>query len=454
MKRLSRRARWLSALCVLVLLAGGCSSRDDDDEATGGGGGGNGGDEAASDIPTEDCPTDPTTEIEGDTITVASSYPESGAAASLAEVAAGWQAYFEKINAEGGVEIAGNTYQLDWETADDGYDPDRTRTNIQEAVGSDGGDAFAVFAAIGTAGNLAIRDLLNGLCVPHLHAASGSPAWGNPDFPWTVGGSNPVYTLEAQVFADLLEQENPDAQVAMLLQDDDFGNAYEEGFRQAIEGTDIEVVEVQRYQPGITTDVSTQMTALAASGADTFFDGAVGLPCLQGVTAAGEANWEREITWVSSVCISRTIIDQNPAAFVDTYSLGNIKNPEDPGYEDDPAMQEFKEALGETDSGNAAFGWTDAAIFVQALEQAEAPTRLALMESYRDLDLGDDVGLLGPGLGVTLSEDDRYMGERLDMVQFNFTSPDQPYFFAPLDEEIFEFEGQTPDHTPENLISD
>jgi branched-chain amino acid transport system substrate-binding protein len=452
MKRLSRRARWLSALSVLVLIAGGCSSRDDDEgAATGGGDGGDGGSSA---IPTEDCPTDPTAEIEGDTITVASSYPESGAAASLGEVAAGWQAYFEKVNAEGGVEIAGNTYQLAWETADDGYDPDRTRTNIQEAVGSDGGDAFAVFAAIGTAGNLAVRDLLNGLCVPHLHAASGSPAWGNPDFPWTVGGSNPVYTLEAQVFADLLEQENPDARVAMLLQDDDFGNAYEEGFRQAIEGTDIEIVRAERYQPGITTDVSSQMTALAASDADTFFNGAVGLPCLQGVTAANEANWERAVTWVSSVCISRTIIDQNPAAFVDTYSLGNLKNPEDPGYDDDPAMQEFKEALGEEDSGNAAFGWTDAAIFVEALEQAEAPTRLALMESYRDLDLGDDVGLLGPGLGVTLSGEDRYMGERLDMVQFQFTSPQEPYFFAPLDEEIFDFEGQTQEHTPESLISD
>jgi branched-chain amino acid transport system substrate-binding protein len=310
-----------------------------------------------------------------------------------------------------------------------------------------------VFAAIGTAGNLAVRDLLNGLCVPHLHAASGSPAWGNPDFPWTVGGSNPVYTLEAQVFADLLEQENPDAHVAMLLQDDDFGNAYEEGFRQAVEGTDIEIT-VERYQPGITTDVSTQMTALAASGADTFFDGAVGLPCLQGVTAANDASWEREITWVSSVCISRTILNQNPAAFVDTYSLGNLQNPMDPSYDDDPAMAEFKGALGENDSGNAAFGWNEAAIFVEALEQAEAPSRLALMESYRNLDLGDDVGLMGPGLGVTLSEDDRYMGERLDMVQFNFTSPDQPYFYAPLDEEIFDFEGQTLDHTPEDLITE
>jgi branched-chain amino acid transport system substrate-binding protein len=451
MKQRSRTARWLWALGALVLIAGACSSRDDEDASTGGDGGGGGG--GSSDIPTENCPTDPTAEIEGDTIRLVSSYPQSGSAASLSEVAAGWEAYFEKVNAEGGVEIAGNTYQIETESQDDAYDPGQTSTNINELVGADGSDAFAAFSVIGTGGNAAVREQLNNLCVPHLHAASGSPAWGNPDFPWTVGGSNPVYTLEAQVFADLLEQENPDARVAMLVQDDDFGRAYEEGLERAIEGTDIEIVTVERYQPGVVTDVSAQMTNLTSSDADTFFDGGVGLPCLQGIQAANDANWERAITWVSSVCISRTIIDQDPEAFIDTYSFGNLKNPEDPGYDADPAMQEFKEAVGETDSGNAAFGWNEAAILVEALEQAEAPTRLALMESYRDLDLGDDVGLMGPGLGVTLSEDDRYMGERVDLVQFNYTSPDQPYFFAPPDEEIFDFEGETPELTPEDLIT-
>jgi branched-chain amino acid transport system substrate-binding protein len=452
------RSKAVAALMAMVLLLGSaCSQRDDDDDTSSGGGGTSGGGEAAG-IDTENCGSDPTAEIEGDTIKLVSSYPQSGNAASLAEVAAGWQSYFDKVNDDGGVEVAGKTYTIETEAKDDAYDPGKTATNIQELVGADGSGAFAVFAAIGTAGNLAIRESLNDLCVPQLHAASGSPAWGNPDFPWTVGATNPVYTLEAQVFVDLLKRENPDAKVAMLVQDDDFGRAYEEGVAAAVEGTDIEVVEVQKYAPGILTDVSPQMSALTASGADTFFDGGVGLPCSQGVTAAKEANWDREITWITSVCPSKTILSQDPEAFADAYTAGNLKNPMDPQFADDPAMQEFKDALKkyspdtDTDSGNAAFGWNEAALFVQALENAEAPTRLALLESYRDLEADDSVGLLAPDVSVQLTDDDRYLGEQLALAQFKFNSADD-WYVTPTEDDVYDFNGKAADLTPEDLIT-
>lgn len=454
------RFKAVAALMALALLfSTACSQRDDDDDETSSGEGtAEGGGGEAAGIDTENCASDPTAEIEGDTIRLVSSYPQSGSAASLAEVAAGWGAYFDKVNADGGVEVAGNTYQIETEAKDDEYDPGQTATNITELVGADGTGAFAVFAAIGTAGNLAIREQLNSLCVPQLHAASGSPAWGNPDFPWTVGATNPVYTLEAQVFVDLLERENPDAKVALLVQDDDFGRAYEEGIAAAVEGTDIEVVETQRYAPGILTDVSPQMSAITASGADTFFDGGVGLPCSQAVSAAAEANWEREITWITSVCPSKTILSQDPEAFADAYTAGNLKNPMDPQFDDDEAMTEFKEQLAEsspdtdTDSGNAAFGWNEAALFVRALENAEAPTRLAVMESYASLEAGDDVGLLAPGVSVAFGEDDRYFGEQLALAQFQYNGPDD-WYVTPTDDEVFDFNGETTDLTPEDLIS-
>ena len=82
--------------------------------------------------------------------------------------------------------------------------------------------------------NNTIRDLLGELCVPNLFAATGSPAWGNPDYPWTIGSTLAPYTLEGQVFEQYLSDEKPDASVAMLVQDDDFGAAYEEGFKSAI----------------------------------------------------------------------------------------------------------------------------------------------------------------------------------------------------------------------------
>lgn len=444
-----------SLMAMALLFSSACSQRDDDDDTTSGGGGG--GDESSS-IDTSNCGSDPTQEIEGDTIKLVSSYPQSGSAASLAEVAAGWHAYFETVNAEGGVEIAGNSYQIETEAKDDEYDPGQTATNISELVGADGSGAFAVFAAIGTAGNLAIREQLNDLCIPQISAASGSPAWGNPDYPWTVGGSNPVYTLEAQVFVDFLEEQKPDAKIAMLVQDDDFGTAYEEGVSRAIEGTDMEIVEIQKYAPGVLTDVSPQMTTLTASGADVFFDGAVGLPCSQAVTAAKEANWERDVTWISSVCPSKTVLGQDPEAFADVYTAGNLKNPMDPTFDDDENMNAFREAMEqyspETDiqSGNAAFGWTDAALFVKALEQAEAPTRLAVLESYNDFEADSETGLLAEGVTVERTADDPYLGEQLDLAQFKFESADS-WYVTRVGEEIKDFNGETADLTPESLIT-
>ncbi len=452
------RAKAVAGLMAMALLfSSACSQRDDDDDTSSGGGGSGGGGESSS-IDTSNCGSDPTQEIEGDTIKLVSSYPQSGNAASLAEVAAGWHAYFETVNADGGVEIAGNSYQIETEAKDDEYDPGQTATNISELVGADGSNAFAVFAAIGTAGNLAIREQLNDLCIPQLHAASGSPSWGNPDYPWTVGGSNPVYTLEAQVFVDLLKEQAPDAKIAMLVQDDDFGTAYVEGVTEAIADTDMEIVEVQKYAPGVLTDVSPQMTTLTASGADVFFDGGVGLPCSQGVTAAKEANWDRTITWISSVCPSKTVLSQDPEAFADGYTTGNLKNPMDPTFDDDEAMNAFRDGMEEyspdTDiqSGNAAFGWTDAAIFVKALEQAEAPTRLAVLESYQDLEADTETGLLAEDVTVQLTEDDRYLGEQLDLAQFKFESADS-WYVTSVGEEVKDFNGETVDLTPEDLIN-
>ena len=215
---------------------------------------------------------------------------------------------------------------------------------------------------------------------------------------------------------------------------------------------------MQKYAPGVLTDVSPQMTTLTASGADVFFDGGVGLPCSQGVIAAQEANWERDVTWISSVCPSKTVLSQDPEAFADAYTVGNLKNPMDPQFDDDENMNAFREAMEEyspdTDiqSGNAAFGWNDAALFVKAMEQAEAPTRLALIESYQDLEADSETGLLAEDVSVQLTEDDRYLGEQLDLAQFKFESADS-WYVTRVGDEVNDFNGQTVDLTPEDLIN-
>lgn len=90
----------------------------------------------------------------------------------------------------------------------------------------------------------------------------------------------------------------------MLRQDDDFGDAYEEGFRKSIEGTDITLVKVAKYPTG-SSDVGSQVTSLASSGADAFFNGSTLLACPNALQEAKSAGWKRDSTFVSGACISR-----------------------------------------------------------------------------------------------------------------------------------------------------
>ncbi|HXH56794.1 ABC transporter substrate-binding protein [Iamia sp.] len=444
----------LALLATLLLVTSACTSRDEDSsESTGGEGEGG----SAEGIETEDCLTDPASEIEGDTIKLVSSYPQSGLTAAFAEIARGWAAYFDQVNADGGVEIAGNTYQIEFEDADDEYNPQQTASNIEELVGQEGTDAFAAFSVVGTANNLNVRSFLDERCVPNLLAATGSPAWGNPEFPWTIGSSLTPYTLEAHAFADYLEENQPDAQVAMLRQADDFGDAYEQGFRNAIEGTDIELVAVEEY-PVAATDVGAQITSLANSGADAFFNGGTLLACPSGLTAAQSEGWEAT-TWVSGTCISKTLMGIAGAAGDDVISLTNLKDPQNPKYAEDEAMVAFMEAVEQyrpnfkgreldLENGIVGYGWTQADLLIQSMEAAEAPTRLAIMEAVRNMD-GLESGLLIEGVSISTSgEEDPYMGETFSLIQYDAAEQ----YFEELGE-LIDLEGQTRELTPDELIA-
>ena len=447
--------RIVAALLALALVGAACSGRDDDDSASTDDE--SSGDEAAaSSIDTADCVSDPTVEIEGDEIKLVSSFPQSGATAAFSQIARGWKAYFQMVNEAGGVEIAGNNYTIVTEDKDDQYNPATTAQNVDELVGAEGENAFATFSVVGTANNLAIRDQLGELCVPNLFAATGSPTMGSEDYPWTLGSSLSPYSLEGKAFADLLTDQKPDATVAMLVQDDDFGRAYEEGFAAAIEGTDIEVVKVERYSTGA-SEVSAQITSLAATGADAFFNGGTLLACPDALTKAQAANWT-PITWISATCTSKTLMGVAGAAGNGVYSYTNLKDPLNPDFDADEAMLEYREKVAQyqpeadLDNGIVAYGWTQGALLVAVLENAEAPTRLAVMESMHNFE-ASDLGVLLPGVTVKTGEGDNYLGEAYNTMQYEFQAAGARNHFVLIGTELTDLEGMTTDLTPESLIN-
>jgi hypothetical protein len=195
------------------------------------------------------------------------------------------------------------------------------------------------------------------------------------------------------------------------------------------------------------------MTSLAASGATAFFNGGTLLACPDALTQAANNNWE-PIIWVSGTCTSKTLMGIAGENADGVYSATNLKDPLNPEWADDEAIVEYRETVSQyepeadIENGIVGYGWTQGALFVQALEAAEEPTRLSVMESVRNLD-GISGGVLLPGITVTTDgEDDPYMGESLNLMQY---STADGYFSLVGD--VVDFEGQALEFTPEDLVS-
>ena len=415
------RAALLTASLALVVTS--CSGRSDSDNTSSSGGGSGSSGSSDGVVDTSNCPDTDTAGIEGDTITLASSFPQSGLTSAFAQISKGYKAYFDSINADGGVKIGAKKYKIKVVDKDDEYNASKTVKNINDEVGTDGSKAFAVFNVVGTANNVAIREALGQNCVPNVFAATGSPAWGNPDYPWTIGSTLAPYSLEGVAFANYLKEEKPNAKVAMLVQSDDFGKAYEEGFKNAIEGTDITVTKVETYPAG-GNEVASQVTSLKASGADTFFNGATLLACPNALQSATKANW-KPLTFVSGTCISKTLMGIAGKDADNVFATTNVKDPLNPAFADDPAMKEYQKVL----------------------ESLDEPSRAALMNAMYDLDY-EDLGLIIDGVTIKTSAEDPYLAENLQLIQYDATNK---YFENVGD--VIDFEGQTKELTPEDLIN-
>jgi len=452
----SRTARSVGLLLAFTLVATSCGNRNEKDNAastpkSGGSGSSGSGSSGSSKIDTSNCPGNETAGIDGDTVTLASSFPQSGLTAAFSQISKGYKAYFDSVNAAGGVKVGAKKYKIKVIDKDDTYQPAKTTQNINELVGADGSKAFAVFNVVGTANNIAIRDSLGANCVPNVFTATGSPVWGNPEFPWTIGSTLAPYSLEGVAFARHLKKVQPKAKVAMLVQNDDFGKAYEEGFKAAIKGSDITVTEVKKYEPG-SADVQSQVTSLKASGADAFFDGATLLACPNALKAAKDAGWN-VTTFVSGTCISKTLMGIAGQNADKVFATTNVKDPLNPAFKDDEAMKKYRSLLKEfgakdvdPDNGIVAYGYTQAALLVEVMKGLDELTRPALMDALHSMK-NVKGGLLIDGVEVNTSKDDPYMAENLQLIQYNAANA----YFENVGK-VIEFEGKTADVTPKDLI--
>lgn len=246
MTRTTRRrvsAALATAVATVLLAACGAGGPGPDE---GGGGGGDGGE--ASDVG-----------VTADSVTVGAHFPLTGVAApGYSEIPTGAQAYFDFVNAAGGIDGR----QIEYVFRDDAYNPTSTSQVTNELVLQD--EIFAMVGGLGTPTHSAVLDFLNSEGVPDLFVSSGSLLWDQPEEnPYTFGWQ-PDYEVEAKIIGQYVAENFPDARVGLFLQDDDFGDDAELGARRYL---DDQIVAAQRYVPG-NTDVAPQIAALQAAGAD------------------------------------------------------------------------------------------------------------------------------------------------------------------------------------------
>ena len=252
-------------------------------------------------------PTRAPSRVSGDTIKIGTSLPQSGIYAAFSEILNGEKAYFEYLNADkGGVEIAGKKYKIELDRQ--GRRVRRGEDVRERAVARSTNDkVFALFNVVGTKNNLAIRDYLGEQCVPNLFAATGAPQWGNHDFPWMHRQRARAYPLEMQALVKYLKENKPNATIAMLRPNDDFGASYSETLKKLIKGTDMKIVRRRRYDTE-TGDVTAQMTASPRRKADVVRGrrDAARLPD-RAQPASGASGW-KPLVYMSGTCTSKTLM--------------------------------------------------------------------------------------------------------------------------------------------------
>jgi branched-chain amino acid transport system substrate-binding protein len=393
-----RRTLLLVLLLAMGALTVGACGRDDDDE------GGAGGE------------SDPG--ITDDSIKLGGSYPFSGPASAYRSIEQGAQAYFSFVNAEGGVDGR----KIDFVTLDDAYEPAKAVQNARRLIQEE--KVFALFNTLGTANNVGIWDFANKQEVPHVFVATGASLWGADvaAHPWTIGWQ-PDYVTESQVYADFLKDEKPNAKVAVLYQNDAFGEDLLNGFKDATEGTGIQVVAEESYEVTDPT-VSSQMSKLASSDADTFLDITTPKFGAQAIVAADKLGW-KVLHIINNVSASKLLVLE-PAGLDKSQGLVStayFKDPASPDWSDDASMKEFKDALAKyepranPEDPNCVYGWAAASTMVEALKGMKEPTRQALMDSVRSLD--SEVPILLPGIEVkTSGEQDGYPIEAMQIQRF------------------------------------
>jgi branched-chain amino acid transport system substrate-binding protein len=328
----------------------------------------------------------------------------SGPASSYGVIAKTEAAFFKMVNDQGGV--AG--HKIDFISYDDAYSPPKTVEQVRRLIEED--QVALLFNTLGTPPNTAIQRYVNQKKVPHLFISTGADKWGDyQHFPWTMG-YQPSYRTEAQIYTKYMLKQKPNAKLAILYQNDDFGKDYPAGVKDILGDKYGSVVVKEASYETTDATIDSQMAALQASGADVLLVAATPKFAAQAIKKVHDLDWH-PMFFLTNVSISVGSV-MTPAGAengVGIITTGYMKDPTDPAFKDDPGMNQWRTFMAKYMPGtdltdaNPVFAFGVSTVMLQVLKQCDGDfSRANIMKQAANLHDAPDPVLL-PGIKVNTS---------------------------------------------------
>jgi branched-chain amino acid transport system substrate-binding protein len=344
--------------------------------------------------------------------------PYSGPASAYGVIGKTEEAYFNKINAEGGI----NGRKITFISYDDAYSPPKAVEQARKLVESD--EVLLLFNPLGTPSNTAIQKYLNAKKVPQLFVATGATKWNDPkDFPWTMGWQ-PSYQSEARIYAKYLIRHKPDAKIGVLYQNDDFGKDYLKGLKDGL-GAQASMITAEESYETSEPEIDGHIVKLKASGADVFVSITTPKFAAQAIKKLAEIEW-KPLHIIANVSASVGGV-MKPAGFENAQgilSAAYAKDGADPQWNNDPGMKKFYAFLekyypeANRLDGTLVYGYGVAQTLAKVLEMCgDNLTRESVMMQAANLkDFTPDTLL--PGIRINTSATNFAPIDQLQMMRF------------------------------------
>jgi branched-chain amino acid transport system substrate-binding protein len=273
-------------------------------------------------------------------IKLGQSIPYSGPASAFGVYGRAMVAYFKMLNGRDGI----NGRKVNLISLDNGFSPPKAVEASRKLV-----EELGVLAEVGTLGtptNVAIQKYLNGKRVPQLYVAAGASRFNDPKtFPWTV----PFYTrfeMEARVFGEFILQTKPDAKIAVLYQNDDFGKDYLDGMKKTLGAKAATMIVAEASYELADPTVDTQIVALKASGADILLEFATPKFAALAIRKTYDLGWRPlQIVGQPGSSIESVLRPAGVEKAVGLHTAQLLKDPGDPIFANDPDVIDYAEFM-------------------------------------------------------------------------------------------------------------